>query len=131
MMDFESYYRFVLALGFVLGLIWLASWAVKRFGIERNLTGPAGAKGKRLAVIEVQPLDARRKLVLLRRDTVEHLVILGNSQELLVEAGIAPPGEGIGAAGRQANQPSAGDISGPGDLRIPSGLEAWRKRKVS
>ena len=130
MMDFESYYRFVLALGFVLGLIWLASWAVKRFGIEKNMTGPAGEKGKRLAIIEVQPLDARRKLVLLRRDTVEHLVILGNNQELLVEAGIAPPGKGNGAEGRH-NQPAAGDIPGPGGFRIASGVEAWRKRKVS
>ena len=130
-MDFESYYRFVLALGFVLGLIWLASWAVKRFGVERNLTGPGGAKGKRLAIVEVQPLDARRKLVLLRRDKVEHLVILGNNQELVVEAGIAPCGEGTGAAARQANQAVAGDIAGPGNLRIPAGLEAWRKRTVS
>ena len=130
-MDLESYYRFVLALGFVLGLIWLASWAVKRFGIERNLSGPAGAKGKRLAIIEVQPLDARRKLVLLRRDAVEHLVILGNNQELLVEAGIVPSGEAIGTTGKQPHKPAAEDTAVTEGPRIPAGLGAWRKRKVS
>lgn len=130
-MDFESYYRFVLALGFVLGLIWMATWAVKRFGVERNLTGQTGAKGKRLAIIEVQPLDARRKLVLLRRDSIEHLVILGASQELLVEAGIEAPGESPDLVKPRPSQAATGEAGGLGVFRIGSGLDAWRKRKAS
>lgn len=130
-MDFESYYRFVLALGFVLGLIWMATWAVKRFGVERNLTGQTGAKGKRLAIIEVQPLDARRKLVLLRRDSIEHLVILGASQELLVEAGIEVPSETPDLVKPRPGQAATGEAGGLGVFRIGSGLDAWRKRKAS
>jgi flagellar protein FliO/FliZ len=46
-------------------------------------------------VVEVKTLDSRRKLVLLRRDGYEHLVLLGPSQDLLVEGGIPAPKEDI------------------------------------
>jgi len=39
-------------------------------------------------------VDAKRKLVLLRRDDTEHLILLGPNSDTLVEAGIdAPPGD--------------------------------------
>ena len=36
-------------------------------------------------------LDSRRKLVLLRRDGCEHLVLLGPNQDLLLESAIQAP----------------------------------------
>ncbi len=87
-MNLDALIRLSAALGAVLGLILLAAWAVRRFG----LTGIAAATGaggqKRLSVVEVRPLDARRQLVLVRRDDVEHLLILSAAGETLVEAGI-------------------------------------------
>jgi flagellar protein FliO/FliZ len=37
------------------------------------------------------PIDPKRRLVLLRRDNVEHLVILGATGETIVETNITPP----------------------------------------
>ena len=121
-MDLETYYRFVLALLFVLGLIGSAAWAIKRFGVERRLLGRAQGRRRRLSILEVQPLDARRKLVLLRRDTVEHLVLLSANQELLIESGIE--------AAEISETPNVKSEAG-GFPPISIGLEALRKRKAS
>src|SRR6056297_1150283 len=84
----ESYLRFVLALVFVLALIGLAAWLVRRLG----LGGAMAPRGRRrLAIVEVLPLDARRRLVLLRCDDTEHLVLLGATTEAVVQAGIRRP----------------------------------------
>ena len=65
------------------------AWAARRFGLGGRLAMQA-SKARRLHVVEVAPLDSRRKLVLVRRDASEHLLLLGHSQDLLVESGIEP-----------------------------------------
>jgi len=87
-MDIGVYLKFLLALIFVLGLIGAAAWAARRFGLGGTLA-PNTGKARRLSVVEVMPLDARRKLVLLRRDEVEHLVLLGPGTDLHMESGPA------------------------------------------
>ena len=37
------------------------------------------------------PVDAKRRLVLIRRDNKEHLIILGADGELLIESGTTAP----------------------------------------
>lgn len=91
-MELESYLRFVLALVFVLALIGVLALIARRFNIGMPATVRLGGK-RRLAVIEVLSLDTRRRLVLLRRDRTEHLVLLGPSTELLIESGIPAPGD--------------------------------------
>lgn len=86
-MDFETYFRFVLALVFVLALIGAIAWLARRFGVLRGTMRPRGAS-RRLEVVEVAPIDAKRRLVLVRRDGTEHLVLIGVNSELLVESGI-------------------------------------------
>ncbi len=86
-MDFDIYLRFMLALLLVLGLIAGLTWAARRFGFGGQLTPNAG-KSRRLSVVEVRTLDSRRKLVLLRRDDIDHLVLLGPNQDLHLEAAI-------------------------------------------
>ena len=53
--------------------------------------GRAGADARRLDVIEARAIDARRRLVLVRRDGVEHLLLLTPSGDTVVETGIVPP----------------------------------------
>ena len=77
MSDLPLYLNFVLALAFVLGLIGVAAWMARRFGLAGRLAHRAGPS-HRLAVVEVMPQDTRRKLVLLRRDESEYLVLLGS-----------------------------------------------------
>ncbi len=84
-MGLDTYLRFLIALVFVVAMIGALAWIVRRFGWANRFVAPAGKK--RLSVLEVLPLDGKRRLVLLRRDTVEHLVLLGVSGDLLIESG--------------------------------------------
>ena len=81
----------LLALMFVLGLIGLLAMAARRFGIGGINTMAQHGNKKRLGVVEVKSLDARRRLVLIRRDDVEHLIIVGPDGETVVESGIPTP----------------------------------------
>lgn len=77
--------KFAAALVFVLALMGGLALALRRFGLSR----PIGAVGKRrLKIVEILPIDSRRRAVLLRRDGREHLVILGANGETVVETGI-------------------------------------------
>ena len=83
-MEIESYFRFLLALIFVLGLIGAAALVARRVFMGARFM-PKGGKASRLSVEEVLPIDARRRLLLVRRDRQEHLILLGSSQDLLIE----------------------------------------------
>ena len=80
--------RFFLAFLIVLGLIGATAWAVRRFGTGR--LGGASARGRqpRLGVIDYASVDARRRLILVRRDNVEHLLMIGGPTDVVVEANI-------------------------------------------
>jgi flagellar protein FliO/FliZ len=81
--------RLIASLVFVLSLIGLVAWVLRRFPALTRGRGRGGAN--RLAIIETAIIDPRRRLVLIRRDQREHLLLLGASQDLLIESGIAPP----------------------------------------
>ncbi len=54
-------------------------------------------QGRRLGIVEVLDVDELRQLVLVRRDGVEHLLLVGGDNDLVVEGGIqrqAPMAEG-------------------------------------
>ena len=86
-MEFASYLRFILALIVVLGLIGFFAWLAKRFGMAPRVRGGGG--GKRLRIVEVAAVDAKRRLLLVRRDDTEHLILLGPANDLVLESGIA------------------------------------------
>lgn len=48
------------------------------------------ASSSRLAVAEFLEVDKNRRLVLVRRDDVEHLVLIGGGQDVVVESAIRP-----------------------------------------
>lgn len=80
--------RFFIAFIVVFALIGLTAWLIRRFG--SGALGRQSTRGRapRLAVIEAGAVDGRRKLVLIRRDNVEHLVMIGGPTDILVEANI-------------------------------------------
>lgn len=90
-MDMENYLRFVLALLFVLALIGVLAALVRRYGIGLGQVNIRRGGERRLSLVEVLPIDAKRRAVLLRRDDVEHLIVLGAESEMVVETQIAPP----------------------------------------
>jgi len=73
------------ALIVVLGLVLLAAQVARRFGLAPGLPGRAGAAGRRLAVLEALPLDGKRRLLLLRCDGRELLLLTGGPQDLLLQ----------------------------------------------
>ncbi len=85
-MDMGSYFRFVAALVFVLGLIGIIALLARRL-VPGARTVNRGKK-RRLALIEVLPLDAKRRLVLVRRDDTEHLIVLSPNGDVVVERNI-------------------------------------------
>jgi flagellar biogenesis protein FliO len=80
--------RFVVAFVIVLALIGATFWLIRRFGGAR--VGAAAQRGRqpRLAVIDAAPVDGRRRLVLVRRDNVEHLLMIGGPSDIVVEQNI-------------------------------------------
>jgi len=86
-MDLETLSRSLFALVLVLVLIAGLAWLGRRFGLTPRAGRKAG-NGRRLAIVEVLGIDGKRRLVLLRRDETEHLVILGPTGETVVETGI-------------------------------------------
>lgn len=97
----DSYPRYVVSLIFVLGLIGLFAWLLRRFGPPSRLRGPGK---RRLSIVEILPVDARRRLVLLRRDGKEHLILIGQTRDLVIEAGIEPPTESPGFSSHLGEQ---------------------------
>ena len=96
-MDGVQYLRFVASLILVLGLILASVWAMRRFGLAGGLLRPAGRR--RLALVETLPLDVRHRLVLVRRDDREHLLLIGPAVAT-VERDIIPPPATEGEPGR-------------------------------
>ena len=80
--------RFIAALVFVLALMLGLSAVMKRVN---GGTAMIPGRKRRLQVVEILPLDGRRRAVILRRDSREHLVILGANGETVVESGIESP----------------------------------------
>ncbi|MEE9139577.1 MAG: flagellar biosynthetic protein FliO [Alphaproteobacteria bacterium] len=110
-MDVETYIQFLLALVFVLALIGVLAWLTRRFGFGLIPAAP-GRSRRRLSVVETKSIDAKRRLVLIRRDNREHLVLLGPNSETVVESGI-----GVDAEGHLAPSDATGSAA-------PSGAEA-------
>lgn len=80
--------QFFLAFVIVLGLIGATAWAVRRFGA--GSIGGGGMRGRqpRLAVVDYASVDGRRRLLLVRRDNVEHLLMIGGPTDVVVESNI-------------------------------------------
>ena len=89
MVDLNFLVLAVAATLFVIAIGALMVWAFRAF-----VTGHSSAQGflrprdKRLGVVEMASVDARRKLLLVRRDDVEHLIMIGGPLDLLLESGI-------------------------------------------
>src|SRR6185503_11656483 len=95
-MELPTAVNFVIAFVVVLLLIGVAAWLVRRFGSTR--LDAARGRQPRLAVIDSSPVDSRRKLVIIRRDNIEHLLMIGGPTDVVVETNIVR----AAAAGRDA-----------------------------
>lgn len=68
-------------------------WRLLRFSASgTNIVGGRNRK-TRLAVMDATAVDAHRRLVLVRRDDVEHLILIGGSADIVVERDIRLAGQ--------------------------------------
>lgn len=82
-MEMAEYMRFVFAFAFVIALIGLLAFLAKRYGMGYRHV--VGSTRRRLSISEIMPLDSKRRLVLVRRDNREHLLVIGGTHDMVVE----------------------------------------------
>jgi len=92
-MDVMEFARYIGALLLVLGLVGAAGLAARRFGLG-SLVKPVASR--RLAVVETLMVGPRQRLLIIRRDGVEHLVMNGPEGTSVIETGI--PASPVAAA---------------------------------
>ena len=79
---------FIVAFIVVLALIGAVFWLLRRFANTRLGANTQRGRMPRLAVIDAAAVDGRRRLVLVRRDNVEHLLMIGGPTDIVVEPNI-------------------------------------------
>ena len=83
MPDIQPYIPYLTYAGLALVALVALIFILRAFGRRSR-----GRKGMRLGIVEYCEVDQTRRLVLLRRDNVEHLVLIGGNQDMLVEGNI-------------------------------------------
>ena len=86
-MDILLYTKYIVVLILVLGLIFLISYVVRKLGFVPGVENSTSRKS-RLALTATTAIDAKRRLVLVRRDDQEHLILLGPDGDTVVETNI-------------------------------------------
>jgi hypothetical protein len=97
--------QFVITFAVVVVLAGVVFWLVRRYS-----NGGLGRIGRgrvpRLAVIDAVAVDGRRRLILVRRDNVEHLILVGGPSDVVVEQAILRPRQRPVARPQTATQPA-------------------------
>ena len=76
---------------------------------------PSGGRARqpRLGVVDAFDIDRQRQLVLVRRDNVEHLIIIGGPHDVVVESSIVRGGESRSSEGRRQQIEETGAAAAP------------------
>jgi flagellar protein FliO/FliZ len=82
-MNFLDLARAVFGLAFTLGLIGLAAYVARRYAPQLLARLNAERGERRMQVVETLVLDPARRLVLVRIDDEERLILLGEGRELI------------------------------------------------
>lgn len=83
-MELSDYTRFLFAFLFVIGLIWAVAAVVRKLGLDKKWRGIGGTQG-RLQLRDVLFLDPKRKLVIVRADAREYVLLLNGENAVVVD----------------------------------------------
>ncbi len=78
----------VVGVGAALLLLAIVLWFIRRRSGSAPFIRGGRNRQPRLQVLDATAVDARRRLVLVRRDNVEHLVMIGGPTDIVIESGI-------------------------------------------
>lgn len=88
--NLSSATKYVIAFAIIFILLALFALVLRR--LTGGRTGMSNERGRgrqpRLGVVDVYDLDRQRQLILLRRDNVEHLLLVGGPNDVVVETNI-------------------------------------------
>lgn len=87
-MEWHQILQAVFALIFVIGLLFVTLWLFKfceQKGLKSKLFRELKS-GTRINILERRGLDARNRLVLIKADDTEYLLLLGQSGNLLLDS---------------------------------------------
>lgn len=82
--------RALFALAFTLGIIGLAAWAARKYAPHLMARLNADRGERRMEVLETLVLDPARRMVLVRVDDEERLLLLGEGKELAEPTPLPP-----------------------------------------
>ena len=82
-------YLYVLALAGILALLAVFAYFLRRM---MQTTGGIDGRGRgrqpRLGIVDTFSVDRQRQLMIVRRDAVEHLILIGGNSDLVIETNI-------------------------------------------
>lgn len=81
-------FRAIIALIVVLAAIMLVSYLLRKFSGGAMKFAGKGQGGIELDIISAKTIGSRRKLLLIRRDDVAHLMLIGGGSDVLIEQDI-------------------------------------------
>jgi len=86
--NLTQYFQMMFVLMAILGAIGFLAYAVQRGWILQNLTGltPQSRTDRRLSVSETLTIDPRRRVVIVKSDEMEHVILLGMERETLLSS---------------------------------------------
>jgi flagellar protein FliO/FliZ len=88
-MEYVDLGRTIASLVGVIALIFLVAWVARKIGIEKRFAGMR--KDARLQIVESMYIDGRHRMVIIRRDAREHVLLVSPTNSLLVESYDATP----------------------------------------
>ncbi|MEM8786363.1 MAG: flagellar biosynthetic protein FliO [Pseudomonadota bacterium] len=111
-MDPLSYAKYLGALAVVMGLLVLVAWAGQRVLPGSVAGGGRGrpSRGGRMTLVDALALDPKRRLVVVRVDETDHVLLLGQPGDLLVSNSTEDPSRTEGGGGDD-----------PGGTTLPEG----------
>lgn len=104
----------------VIALLAVGAWLMRGY-LSGDSNSPGiftGGRERRVGLVETRQIDGRRKLVLIHRDGVEHLIMTGGPVDVVIETGISKHGRGALDHGFAAEPPGVADGATPSFGRL-------------
>lgn len=80
--------RAALALVFVVGIMWALKLILERINMKQYGLTKAKTKNRRLEIIESLAIAPQKRLLLIRRDKTEHLILASQTSDVVIETNI-------------------------------------------
>ncbi|SFJ26537.1 hypothetical protein SAMN05216304_10656 [Bosea sp. OK403] len=93
--DLSTGQKWIIAFAVILALLALLGLFARQIkGGRLRMRGQGGGRARqpRLGVVDIHDLDRQRQLILIRRDNVEHLIMIGGVSDIVVETNILRSG---------------------------------------